>query len=82
MHDMDVNTLRVVSYFFYVALAILLAITVWKLIYLFWRFPGCRKCPACGDWLDGDRFRYKGVIVWTCRGCHQTYETLRNEDPS
>lgn len=63
-----------------VAIVILFGLAVWKFSYVLRRFPTCEKCPGCGAWMDGDRFRYRGVVVWTCRKCETVYETLTPEE--
>ena len=67
------NLLEVV---FWVCIAVLVGIVVRQMIYLFRSFPGCTKCPKCGGWLDGDKWKYKGVVYWKCRSCAATFETL------
>lgn len=39
-----------------------------------------RLCERCGGTLTPDAYRYKGVIVWDCEDCGDTFETLRGMD--
>lgn len=39
--------------------------------------PKPKLCPKCGGALDVDPYRYKHTLLWTCRECNHTYETLR-----
>jgi rubredoxin len=36
-------------------------------------------CPKCGGQLDMDEYTYKHTLLWTCRICEHTYETLRQK---
>jgi ribosomal protein L37AE/L43A len=64
---------------FYLVLACFVVMIIIKTVMLHLRHPSSKKCPNCGGVIDGDRWKYKGVCVWTCRDCEQTFETLLNE---
>jgi len=34
------------------------------------------RCERCGGDLTPDAHRYKGVVVWDCQDCGDTFETL------
>lgn len=36
-----------------------------------------KLCPSCSGLLEGDPWRYRGVIVWTCLDCGKVFETTR-----
>jgi len=54
---------------------VILGIVIWQMNRYYQTMN--HLCPKCGAVIDPDAYHYRHTIVWTCRECGNTFETMK-----